>query len=298
MDGPKPIADLGVAPTRAVTESELAELAVAEGALVREHRGHYWRCQRTRGFWHPVARMLRLAEGELGPPSRIGSGHRSFVADPSLANTTIPMMMLPDLHGYDAGRLTPTRRSEVRGALRRNEFRQLTDTELLAEQGWEVSCQFRERTGQPTARDRASYLAMASAQMARGFGVIAGLRDGRLGGYISYHHTAQTGYLHSVVLSDAGLSWDIGSGLYWLVLRSLAQVPRLEEVFAGLWWPSAPTIAAYKSTFGVRAVSLPAHAHLAPGLAPLLRRDPVFYANIGGPGAVGPQWSPGSPTRA
>lgn len=250
---------------------------------VTEFRGNYWQCQPDRRFWYPVGRIEALPPEQIGRPALVSSGYRANVRSRAQGNALIPMTLVEDLPGYGAHRVARNERADLRRALRDNQYIRLSDPSVLAEQGWPVAREAAIRHGHWDHRDRRSFERTFTVRLERdSYWVLAGFRDGRLGGWFAAHALGETLYVDEICLGEAGRGWRVGLGLYWLTLRTAAAVPGIRRAWLGAWYPTLPSIVTFKRRFGASTVALPAIARVNPLLREVARRrSQTMYANLG-----------------
>jgi hypothetical protein len=180
------VRDTSAAVFAVLTEKELAERRRAEGVRVIEHAGHYWEQTGAPGFFQPVHLLGRLTPKEATRPTPFCWGYRAALTPEcaGAANGTAPIVRLPNLKDYDFNSLSSNRRNKIRKSQRLVSLVQLTGPELLLEQGYEVVVDALSRTEHKAPPSREAYATEVKQYFQGGHWlVLAGVIDGRLGGY-------------------------------------------------------------------------------------------------------------------
>ena len=101
-----------------MTEAELASDPQERRRTVL-HRGRYWRETFT-GLFEPIHPMARLTGWEATRPSPRCWGYHAALAESSTAeaNSSMPMHLLADLHGFSFDSLSANRRYHLRRSQR------------------------------------------------------------------------------------------------------------------------------------------------------------------------------------
>jgi acetyltransferase (GNAT) family protein len=253
------------------------------GARVSDFKGQYW-VANGRGLWSPVDELAVLDRASIGWPSSRALAYRAVVGDPADSNAWVPFELVPDLSSYSEKRLTKNRRREIRRSLEVDEYRVMTDPELLLRDGWEVVSGAATISGQKIAKSKYAYRKGIERRFATDPQlVIAGVHQGELGGYILAHAIGHHASLTEIYVAPWARRSHLGSGLYWLALSELAKVSGLEAAYLGMWFPEKPTLGFFKRSLGARIVDRPTYGKMrAPfGLA-LQRLRPNTYIRFGG----------------
>jgi len=271
-----------------VTEAQLAEHLRSRGRRVVLHRGRHWR-QLLPGFYRPVHDMARLSAAEATCPTLACWGFQARLdeRDASRANASIPTHLVSDLDAFDEAALPKTRRHALRKARERAQLVELTGPGLLLEQGYEVLRSAHERTGYgrvPASEEH--YLAGLAdfGDPAAGI-VLAGIVDGRLGGYLTGYAVDGTAYALTSVVATWALRSNIGTGLHYEFLLACRRAGGITEVVDGLHAREDEGLCRNKELLGVSLQHLPARLTMVPGAATAIRRrDPHKYYRLSGRG--------------
>jgi hypothetical protein len=270
-----------------LTEETFARWQAERGVRVFAHRGRWWK-QTRRGFYEPVHWMARLTADEATAPARLRWGYRATLREElaGTANGSIPLFWLPNLASYDEGSLTSNRRNQLRRCRKRVQLVQLTGLDLLREQGHQVLASSLARTAYRAVPTRQEYVREMAADVHRGRRlVLAGLIDGRLGGYLIGSAVDGTAYLDDVAIATEALSSYIGIGLHF----EFAQACRrsgITMLVHGLHSREDGPLCTFKEGIGFAVKQVPATVHIHPLMRRFLRRryPDKYYRLTGSPG--------------
>lgn len=278
MNETRPAAEATLTPT---TEPEHAAWLREDGRRVREHRGRWWMSLRP-GFWRPVHFLARLTAVEATKPAPLCWGFQAPLReeDAASANASAPMHWVSDLDDFGEQNLSSNRRYQLRKSRRLVELVEATGPALLREQGYDVlaSSLLRTEYGKTPTRDEYRARVERAVRPGREF-VLAGLVEGRLGGYVTGFAIGPIAYLDDVVIATEALSTQIGIGLQFEFVEICRRSPGIQEVVHGLHAPEDEALSMYKQRIGFPVRHVPARLWLVPGALPLLRRaaPPVYY---------------------
>jgi hypothetical protein len=281
------VRDVGECRVPDVSEAEWARHLRSRGRRVVLHRGRFWR-QLYPGFYRPVHDMARLSAHEATRPALACWGFQARLtdADTHRANAAIPTHLVTDLDGFDEASLPKTRRHALRKARERARMVELTGPALLREQGYDVLVSAQERTGYGRLPSREAYLASLDHPPGPAAGVVlAGLVDGRLGGYLTGHAVDGTAYAVTSVVATWALRSNLATGLHYEFLHACRRAKTIREIVDGLHARENEGLCRNKEMLGVPLVGVPARVSMAPGTAALIRRrDPHKYYRLTGRG--------------
>jgi hypothetical protein len=280
--------DISEAVVHATTEEEYAEWRRRQGRRVISANGRYWE-ETFRGFYEPIHWMARLNAHEARRPTRWCIGFRARLHEDagSLANAVMPANLLDDLQNYSIDTLPAKRRSDLRKCRKLVSIGQLTDAEILKEQGYEVVASAAQRTGYGRIPERQEYIKRVDrlVQDPR-LVVIAGLVDGRLGGYVVGFAVDDAAYFLAVHIASQHLHTAIGTGLAFDFARVWQRCPGIRYVVYGLHSAEDPNLNVFKEGMGFPVVGLRSRVWMGPGLRSLIRWGrPGFYYRLTGIGA-------------
>jgi hypothetical protein len=254
MSMPDPqVRDASAANYTALTERALAEHRRAEGVRVISHGGHYWEQSGAPGFFQPVHLLARLTPEEATRPTPLGWGYRAALTPESsgAANGAVPVVRSPDLERYDLHSLSSNRRSKLRKCQRLVRIVQLTGPALLEEQGYELVVDALSRTQHKRVPSRASYLAQVRSYF-RGshWCVLAGLIDGRLGGYLDGYVVDGVAYGFNAYYATHALPTNLSTGLVFEFAQICRRLGNARTLVIGLHTPEAPQLIQFKDEMG------------------------------------------------
>jgi hypothetical protein len=242
-----------------------------------------------RGFYQPIHWLARLRVSEATMPRPLAWGYRAALCDEDAesANATLPVHLMSDVPGYTLDALNRKRRGELRTSRRRATIVQLVGPGLLREQGFEVKRSAVQRTGYGHAGSRELYL----AQLDHYFGspsqlVLAGIVDGRLGGYLTGTRVHDTAYIDNTIIATDALRARIGTAMVFEFVQACRR-GGAREVVRGLHTPEDPSLVSYKEDLGFRVTRVPARVTINRCVAPVVRRRrPHAYYRLTGASAI------------
>lgn len=268
-----------------VGESEMAEHLRTGGRRVVVHRGRHWE-QVLPGFFRPVHPLARLSAREATRPTPRCWGFQACLVpgDAEHANAAIPTYLISNLDSFDEGMLSRNRRHELRKARKRVRFVEITTPTLLRDQGYEVLRSSHDRTGYGTMPTKAGYAAALDDFGAPASGlVLAGLVEGRLGGYITGYAVDGTAYIREVVLATEVLRTNISSALTYEFVYACKRTRTVKELVHGLHAREDESLSRYKEWLGFPIQFVPARVVMLPGVAAFIRRrSPHKYYRLTG----------------
>ena len=257
-----------------VSESEMAKHLRCSGQKVVLHRGHFWEAIQP-GFFRPVNLLARLSAWEATRPTLACWGYQACLtqADAHHANAASPAYLVEDFDGFKEELLPTSRRYKLNKARRRAHLVQLTGPSLLREQGYEVLRSSQERTGYGAIPTRDQYLAALEffGEPADGI-VLAGLVEGKLGGYITGFAVDGTAYVQSVVVSTEFLKTEMSTGLTYEFIYACMRSPGISTMVHGLHTPENAGLCRYKEWMDLPVRRVPARISMLPGAAKIIRR--------------------------
>jgi hypothetical protein len=256
-------------------EESLALSRRKAGQSVIEHRGRYW-MEAPRGFYQPIHWMARLRADEATLPRRLAWGYRATLGDEACGahgNAELPVHLLTDVAGYTLEALSRRSRRNVRVCAKRATIVELTGPELLREQGHEVKRSAVRRTSYGSAESREQYLAdLDHFFMPGSHLVLAGIVDGRLGGYLTGTLVRGSAYIDNVWIATEALRSAIGTGMVFEFVQACRRGSGVREVVFGLHSIEDPSLVAFKEHLGFSVVQVPAKARINRFVAAVVRR--------------------------
>jgi hypothetical protein len=279
--------DVGESLVPVLGEEEVARTLRRGGQRVAVHRDRWW-VQTRLGFWQPVHDMARLSAWEATRPSLACWGFQACLSpnDAVHANAAYPVHLMSDLGNVDEKALASSVRNKLRKARRLVRLVQLTGPALLREQGYDVYLSARSRTGYGRARTRTKYLEAVDRFVDPGRAVaLAGLVDGRLGGYLVGHAVGQTAYIDTTVIATQTLPTGISPALTYEFIHACRRTGTIRELVSGLHARENDSLCGYKERLGFTVQRLPSRVAMLPGAgAYIRRRKPHTYYRLTGRG--------------
>jgi len=236
-----------------VTEAELARHRSEEGVRVIPHCGHFWEEAGAPGFFQPVHLLARLTPEEATRPTPLSWGYRAALTPEGAqaANGQVPIVRLKDLAGYDASSLSANRRSKLRKCQRRVRVVQLTGPEFLVEQGHALVVDALSRTGHRKLPSREAFLAeMRRYFQGRHWCVLAGLVEGRLGGFLTGYAVDGIAYGGSAYYATWALPTNISTGLIFEFAQACRRSGNVQMLVGGLHSREVPQLSQFKDDMG------------------------------------------------
>ncbi|WP_224367199.1 hypothetical protein [Hyalangium versicolor] len=247
------VRDASAATFDVFTEKELAEHRRQEGARVISHGGHYWEQKGAPGFFQPVHLLVRLTPEEATRPTPLSWGYRAALAPEAAeaANGTVPVVRLPDLESYGPDCLSSNRRNKLRKCQRLVQIVQVTGPALLAEQGYDTVVDALARTQHKKPPTRESYLADIQKYF-RSFHwcVLAGLIDGKLGGYLDGFVVDGIAYGVNAYYATWALPTNISTGLVFEFAQICRRFGNVHTLVGGLDAREVPQLRQFKDDMG------------------------------------------------
>ena len=262
-----------------MTEAELAADPREPGRII-QHRGRYWR-ETYRGLFEPVHPMARLSPTEATRPSRWCWGFHATLADAAVAsaNASKPMHLLASLAKFGPHVLSANRRYHLRRSQREVEFVQVVDLGPIEDEAYEVFRSAQGRTHNPfrTATSRAQFLDEMAWFVSRPSAIVlAGLIDGRLGGWIAGFAVGATAYIELVDVATRALATHISTGLHFAFAEVCRRSGGIREIAHSPHIPEDPALMVFKEGIGFPVVQVPSRFWMAPFAEIIIRRRKPF----------------------
>lgn len=279
------VRDASAASFVALTERELAERRREEGVRVVPHGRHYWEQTGAPGFFQPVNLLARLEPGEVTRPTPWCWGFRAAVpAESDAANGTVPVVRSPELAGYTAESLSANRRNKLRKCQRLVRIVQLTGPALLLEQGYATVVDALSRTRHKRPPSRQRYAGELKKYFQGGhWCVLAGLIDGRLGGYLDGYVVDGIAYGFSAYYATWALPTNLATGLVFEFAQVCRRAAGARVLVNGLHAREAPRLNQFKDDMGFVVEHVPIKWRLNPFARALIRwrRAHAYYRLTG-----------------
>lgn len=271
----------------AMTEADLASYRRRQGKRIVRHRGRYW-SETSRGFFEPVHAMARLTAEEATRPHPLCWGYRAALTTESVtdSNASMPMHLLSDLDGFGMSTLSANRRSHLRRCQKSVRVVQILDPGILRSQGYQVFLSAQTRTRNPYRGmwPVEEYMERMDSFMADGSAVmLAGLIDGKLGGYIAGHAVEGSAYIDVVDLATEVLSTHISTCLHVEFVELCRRSSGIREVVHSPHIPEDPALGVFKVGVGFPVVQVPIRLRMLPVIDAVIRwRKPFFHYRLTG----------------
>ncbi|QSQ24776.1 hypothetical protein JY651_07485 [Pyxidicoccus parkwayensis] len=268
------VREASVARVPVLTERELAERRREEGVRVLEHGGHYWEQVGAPGFFQPIHLLAGLTPQEVTRPAPWCWGYRAALTPETAdaANGFVPIVRSPGLDTYDVDSLSANRRNKLRKCQRLVRIVQLTGPALLLEQGYDTVVDALSRTEHKKVPSRAAYAADVKKYFQGAhWCVLAGLVDGRLGGYLDGY--AVDGIAYGVCAYYA--TWALPTNLATGLVFEFAQACRrggIRMLVNGLHSREVPSLNQFKDDMGFVVERVPIRWSMNPLARALIRR--------------------------
>ncbi|MDB6152579.1 MAG: hypothetical protein JWL90_1032, partial [Chthoniobacteraceae bacterium] len=181
-----------------ISPGQLSVLRRNEGCHVVYHQQRYW-MEAPRGFYQPIHWMARHGIEQAVAPRRWAWGFRTSLNEEAAAtqsNGSVPVHLLADLSTYTFDNFSSGRRYHLRRSRKRAVIVELLGPALLHAEGFAVMQSAQGRTGYGETGSREDYDAMIEKHVdpLRRL-VLAGMVNGRLGGYLGGTACGETAYI-------------------------------------------------------------------------------------------------------
>ncbi|WP_224250280.1 hypothetical protein [Hyalangium gracile] len=236
-----------------LSEKELAERRIAEGVRVIRHGARYWEQTGAPGFFQPVHLLARLTPEEATRPTPLSWGFRAALKpeSSSAANGTVPVVRLPDLESYGVDSLSSNRRNKLRKCQRLVHIVQVTGPRLLSEQGYDTVVDALSRTRHKKPPTREQYLSSIRKYFqGNHWCVLAGLIDGKLGGYLDGYVVDGVAYGVNAYYATWALPTNISTGLVFEFAQICRRLGSVRTLVGGLDSREAPKLGQFKDDMG------------------------------------------------
>ncbi|MCY1035315.1 hypothetical protein OV207_27965 [Corallococcus sp. BB11-1] len=269
-----------------LTERELADRRREEGVRVISHRGHYWEQSGAPGFFQPVHLLARLTPAEATSPTPLAWGFRAALTPETAgaATGTVPVVRLRDLDSYDASHLSSNRRNKLRKCQKMVRIVQLTGPSVLLEQGYAVVRDALSRTQHKKIPTMEDYLKDVRRYfMSDHWCVLAGMIDGKLGGYLDGYVVDGVAYGFSAYYATWALPTNISTGLSFEFAQICRRLKTVHTLVGGLHAREATQLGQFKDDLGYIVDPVPIQWGMNPLAKAFIRwRRPHAYYRLTG----------------
>lgn len=268
-----------------MTQADLAAMRADEGMTVVRRGDRYWSAIFP-GFYQPVHLLARLRAEDVQRPAKFCWGYRAALeeSDAQRANGSMPVHLLAGVERFDERMMARLRRRDLRKCRGNVELIRLQDPSLIREQGYRVfrSAQDRVRYWPEMTNLQYRQRANLRVQDARRL-FVAGLVDGKLGGYMESFAVDGVLYTHELIVATDAMHTGIGTGLYVETIEIAMRAGTVRDVCLGLDTPERPGLTEFKESLGFPVVHVPARSAIpAPISAYIRARRPAAYYRLTG----------------
>jgi hypothetical protein len=262
-----------------LTEAEHARYLERGGEKIVRHGDRFWRCQSS-GFYYPTHELARLSREEAVRPASLCWGFRTSLReeDAAYSTGTLPIHILSDLPGYGIRSLEQKRRTSVRKFWKMVEVVELTSPDLLRDQAYEivVSDYARHRYGKLPNREE--YMETIGRFFEWNLVVLAGLVDGKLGGFIVGLRVGSTAYIEEIRVHSDMMHTNMASGLVFELVQVCKRSPGLQEVAYALHVRENESLSYFKEDMGFPVKQIPSLCWFVPFAEKIIsRKRPHTY---------------------
>ena len=266
------------------SEAEFARDRRAAGAKIIESKGRFWEEIRF-GFYQSVHWLSRMSAVQAVQPTLFCWGYRTTLAetDATAANGAMFVHLLQDVSNYDLELLDSRVRKHLRKSRKLVEVFELTGPALLKAEGFEVLRSSWTRTGYSSLPTKSTYQAAVAKTFTTKSIILAGIINGKLGGYLEGYAVGSTAYMQNLIVATEYLSTQIGTLLRFEFVQVCRRSGEIREVVSGQHSREVPNLVAYKENTGFPVVKIPSVVHINPIIGPMLRRTkPHVYYRLTG----------------
>lgn len=269
-----------------MTEAELASMRREEGASIVRRSDRYWEAIFP-GFYQPVHLLARFRAEEVRRPAILCWGYRAALHedDAHQANGSVPVHLMANVAQFGEGTLDESRRRDLRKCRRLVEVRRVQDPGLFIDQGYAVFMSAQRRVGYywPHLTEDAYRKRMARRAPDERRLIVAGLVDGRLGGYLESWAVDGILYARELFVATDLMRTGIGTGLYVETMEAGARAGTIRHVCIGLHIPERNGITSFKEGLGCPVVHVPARSHIPAPIGAYIRaRRPAVHYRLTG----------------
>jgi len=267
--------------------NEYAAWQKSLGHKIRQKNGVYWHELRT-GFFQPIHLLTRLNVSQIKPPSAFYWGIRSGLKeeDENYANGSILYHTFPDFKTFGLHSLSKNRRKNIRKCFKNTDIIQVRDGQLLKNQGYDVVCSSLTRTRHRKIPDRERYLSGCTAYINTGDNsrmVLAGLVNGKLGGYLEICSVDGIAYVQTLYLATEAMKYCICSGLFFTIYMICQKSDHIIEMAIGQPVTGDDKLNVFKKSMGQTIKSIPSRYKILFPVKPILKlKYPDKYYRLTG----------------
>ncbi|MFN6565348.1 MAG: hypothetical protein RMY28_036875 [Nostoc sp. ChiSLP01] len=277
--------DVSEALLTSMTEEEFARWRCKEGANVVFHRGCYWE-ERRFGFYQPIHLLARLQIQQVTRPLQFCWGFLASLCedDAVSANGAIPIHLLSNVEDYNLYSVNKNSRQNIRKNRHLFNIVELTDTQLLQEQGYDVFLSATTRTQWKSSLSREKYMVnLVDYVLPKRRLIIAGISDRKLCGYITGYAINGTAYGEDLYITTEASEYNLNRILVFEFVQVCRRSGGIYEFAIGQHWREKPGIVEFKEGMGFPIVYIPAKVQINPAVEQFIRwKYPHKYYRLTG----------------
>lgn len=269
-----------------MSEAELASMRAGEGVAVAQRDGRYWEAIFP-GFYQPVHLLARFRAAYVKRPALLCWGYRAALdeGDAAEANGSIPVHLMNNVEEFTERALDESRRRDLRKCRKLVEFRRVRDPGLFVDEGYEVfmSAQRRVDYYWPHLSEAEYHERIERRVRDERRLFIAGLVDGKLGGYLESYAVDDILYARELFVATEMMRTGIGTGLYVETIETGVRAGTIRSVCTGLHTPERQGITRFKEGLGCPIVNVPAYSAIPAPIGAYIRaRHPAVHYRLTG----------------
>ncbi|MDZ8110356.1 MAG: hypothetical protein RM338_32820 [Nostoc sp. DedQUE12a] len=256
--------DVSEAQLTSMTEEEFARWRCKEGANVVFHRGCYWE-ERRFGFYQPIHLLARLQIQQATRPMQFSWGFLASLCedDAVSANGSIPIHLLSNIQNYDLYSVNKNSRQNIRKNRHLFNIVELTDTQLLQEQGYDVFLSATTRTQGKSSLSRERYMVkLVDYVVPKRRLILAGINNTKLCGYITGYAINGTAYGEDLYISTEASEYNLNRILLFEFVQVCRRSGVIHEFAIGQHWREKPGVVEFKERMGFPITYIPAKVEI------------------------------------
>ncbi len=267
--------------------NEFAEWKRSLGQKIFYKNGIYWEELKT-GFFQPIHLLMRLNKSQFTPPSPLywGTRYGLIEEEKNDANGSILYHTFPDFKTIGLHSFSKNRRKNIRKCFNTAEIIEIRDGQFLKDQGYDVVYSSLCRTRHRKIPQRDAYLKGCTAYVNNGDNsrmVLAGLVDGKLGGYLEICSVGGIVYVQTLYMATEAMKYCICSGLFYTVYMICQKSETVTEIVFGQPVTDDDNLNVFKKSMGQIIKSIPARYKIIFPIKPILKlKYPDKYYRLTG----------------
>jgi len=277
--------DVSEAVLTSMTEEEFARWRCKEGANIVFHHGCYWE-ERRFGFYQPIHLLARLQIQQTTRPMQFCWGFLASLCedDAVSANGSIPIHLLSNIQNYDLYSINKNSRQNIRKNRHLFNIVELTDTQLLQDQGYDVFLSATTRTRWKSSLSREKYIAnLVDYVVPKRRLILAGFNDKKLCGYITGYAINGTAYGEDLYITTEASEYNLNRILLFEFVQVCRRSGGIYEFAIGQHWREKPGVVEFKERMGFPITYIPAKVEINPLVEQFIRwKYPHQYYRLTG----------------